>query len=151
MSLKERLDSDMKTSMKSRDALKLSVIRMVRSEVRNAEIAKGAPLTDDEVIQVLTRESKRRRESIEQFSKANRNDLVEKESAELHILSQYLPEQLSEDEISDIVRNAITSLGASSKADKGKVMSAVMPQVRGRADGKMVTRIVDDLLESNSA
>jgi len=151
MLLWEKLANDMKAAMKARDALRVSVIRLVRSEVRNAEIAKGAPLTEDEVIQVVAKEAKRRREAIEQFQKGNRADLVEKETAELQLLLQYLPEQLDQAEVVRIAREVISELQAASKSDKGKVMSVLMQRVRGRADGKLVSQIVDSLLGGSSA
>lgn len=151
MLLWERLDAEMKTAMKAGDPMKVSVIRMVRSEVRNAEIAKGEPLTEEEMSQVPAREAKRRRESIEQFQKGNRSDLVEKETAALQILSQYMPEQLGEKEIVGIAREVISELHAASKSDKGRVMSAVIQRVRGKADGRLVSQVVDRLLEGNSA
>lgn len=151
MSLQERLIDDMKAALKAGDALRLSVIRLLRSELQNMEIAKGAPLTDDEIIQGVVREAKRRREAIEQFQKAGRADLVEKETAELKVLSQYLPEQLDEAEIVGIAQEVISELQATSKADKGKVMGALMQRVRGRADGRLVNQIVDRLLASSSA
>ena len=150
MSLQERLIDDMKAALKAGDALRLSVIRLLRSELRNMEIAKGAPLTDDEIIQGVVREAKRRREAIEQFQKAGRADLVEKETAELKVLSQYLPEQLDEAEIVGIAQEVISELQATSKADKGKVMGTLMQRVRGRADGRLVNQIVDRLLASSS-
>lgn len=151
MSLRIRLDEDMKTALKNKDSLQLSVIRLLRSELKNAEIAKGALLTEDEVVQVVAREAKKRRESIEQFAKGGRADLAEKEAAELKVLSKYLPEQLGDNEIAGIAQEVISELHATSKADKGKVMAALMPRVRGRADGKLVNQIVDRLLESTSA
>jgi len=150
VSLQERLIDDMKAALKAGDALRLSVIRLLRSELRNMEIAKGAPLTDDEIIQGVVREAKRRREAIEQFQKAGRADLVEKEMAELKVLSQYLPEQLDEAEIVGIAQEVISELQATSKADKGKIMGALMQRVRGRADGRLVNQIVDRLLASSS-
>jgi hypothetical protein len=150
MSLRERLDNELKAAMKGRDALKVSVIRLLRSEIRNAEIAKGDSLTDDELIQVVAKESKKRRESIEQFQKGGRADLVEKEKAELEILAKYLPQQLDEGGIKGMAQEVISELQATSKADKGKVMSALMPRVRGKADGKLVSGIVDRLLEGIS-
>lgn len=150
MSLRDQLTEDMKAALKAGDSLKVSVIRLVKSEIRNTEIAKGQTLTDDDILQVISRETKRRREAIEQFTKGGRNDLVEKETAELEVLSQYLPQQLDEAEIAGIAREVISELHATSKADKGKVMSALMPRVRGRADGRLVSEVVDRLLESNS-
>ena len=150
MSMRERLSEDLKSAMKTGDTLKVSVIRLAISEMRNTEIAKGRTLTDDEVLEVLGRESKRRRESIEQFGKGGRADLVEKESAELEILAGYLPQQLSEAEVTGVVQEVISELQATSKSEKGKVMSALMPRVRGRADGKLVSQIVDRMLEGSS-
>ncbi len=109
------------------------------------------PLTEEEIIEVIAREIKRRRESIEQFKQGGRTDLVEKETAEMQILSGYLPEQLTEDEIAGIAQEVIAELKAASKADKGRVMSALMPRIRGRADGRLVSEIVDRLLERSSA
>jgi uncharacterized protein YqeY len=140
----------MKAAMKAGEPLKVSVIRMLKSEIKNTEIANGKPLTDEEVIGVVARESKRRRESIEQFARAGRTDLVDKEKAELDILSGYLPKQLDEGEVENIAQEVILDLHASSMADKGKVMSALMPRVRGKADGKAVNKIVERLLQSSS-
>ena len=148
--LREQLDDDLKSAMKSRDALRLSVLRMLKSAARYAEIEKGETLSDDDVLQVVARECKRRRESIEQFEKGNRPDLVAQEKAELEILKRYLPEQLDETEVIGIAREVISELHAASKADKGKVMGALMQKVRGKADGRLVNRIVDELLEGSS-
>lgn len=148
--LREQLDDDLKSAMKSRDALRLSVLRMLKSAAKYAEIEKREPLTDDDVLQVVARECKRRRESIEQFEKGNRPDLVAQEKAELEILKRYLPEQLDETEVIGIAREVISELHAASKADKGKVMGALMQKVRGKADGRLVNRIVDELLEGSS-
>ena len=148
--LREQLDDDLKSAMKSREALRLSVLRMLKSAARYAEIEKGETLSDDDVLQVVARECKRRRESIEQFEKGNRADLVAQEKAELEILSGYLPEQLDETEVIGIAREVISELHAASKADKGKVMGALMQKVRGKADGRLVNRIVDELLEGSS-
>lgn len=149
MSLRERLETDLKTAMKAGETLKVSVIRMARSEMRNAEIAKGSSLVEDEVVQILSKEAKKRREAIEQFQKGGRSDLVELERSELQILGEYLPEQLDDSKIVDVTREVISELHATSKADKGKVMSAVMQRVKGRAVGKTVNRIVDHLLEGD--
>lgn len=151
MSLRETLNEDVKAAMKAGDAVKVSVIRLLRAEIRNAEIAKGGSLTEDEVVQVAAKESKKRREAIDQFRKGGRSDLVEKETAELEVLSEYLPEQLDEAEIVGIAREVISESHATCKADKGKVMGALMQRVRGRADGRLVSQIVDRLLEGDSA
>lgn len=146
MSVMERLDQDMKQAMKDRAALKLSVIRMVKAALKNEEINKGRTLSDDEVLTILTRELKQRRESLHEFEKAAREELASKAREEIDVLSAYLPAQLSEDEIRHIVREAIASTHASSKKEMGKVMGAIMPKVKGRADGNLVQKIVSEEL-----
>lgn len=151
MTLRERLDNDLKSAMKSGDSLRVSVLRMLRSEIRYREIDQGGSLTDPEVEQVVSKESKKRQDSIEQYGKAGRTDLVAQETAEKKILSDYLPEQMDEAVIAGIAREVISELHATSKADKGKVMSAMMPKVRGKADGTVVSRVVDEMLKGDSA
>ncbi|MDD9268675.1 GatB/YqeY domain-containing protein [Paenibacillus sp. GCM10023248] len=146
MSLSDRLNEDMKQAMKSQDKFKLSVIRMVRSTIKNAEIELKRALDDNEVLDVLTREIKQRKDSLQEFSKAGRDDLADNLKAELTILTEYMPQQLSEEEVKAIVQQTIQQIGASSKADMGKVMTALMPQVKGRADGKLVNQLVQQLL-----
>jgi uncharacterized protein YqeY len=146
MSLSDRLNEDMKQAMKSQDKFKLSVIRMVRSTIKNSEIDLKRPLDDNEVLDVLTREIKQRKDSLQEFSKAGRDDLADNLKAELVILAEYMPQQLSEEEVKAIVQQTIQQIGASSKADMGKVMTALMPQVKGRADGKIINQLVQQLL-----
>lgn len=146
MSLSERLNEDMKQAMKSQDKFKLSVIRMVRSTIKNSEIDLKRSLDDNEVLDVLTREIKQRKDSLQEFTKAGRDDLAENLKAELVILAEYMPQQLSEEEVKAIVQQTIQQIGASSKADMGKVMTALMPQVKGRADGKLINQLVQQLL-----
>ena len=146
MSLSDRLNEDMKQAMKSQDKFKLSVIRMVRSTIKNSEIDLKRPLDDNEVLDVLTREIKQRKDSLQEFTKAGRIDLADNLSAELVILAEYMPQQLSEEEVKAIVQQTIQQIGASSKADMGKVMTALMPQVKGRADGKLLNQLVQQLL-----
>ncbi len=146
MSLKERLKADMKEAMKAKDKVKLSTIRMINSLIKNAEIEKRGELTDEEIIQLLMKYAKQRKESIEMYEKGGRQDLVEKEKAELAVVESYLPKQMSEEEIREIVKQTIEEVGASSVKDMGKVMKAVMPKVKGRADGSVVNRIVKELL-----
>lgn len=146
MSLMNRIDEDMKKAMKDKDKFKLSVIRMIRSSIKYVEIEKRTTLSDEEILDVLTREIKQRRDSLQDFEKANRNDLVENVQAELDILKDYLPKQLSEDELINIIKEAIEEVGAKSKAEMGKVMSAVMPKVKGRADGKLINTLVQEYL-----
>lgn len=146
MSIVERLNQDMKDAMKAKDTLKLSVIRMLKASLKNEEISKGRPLSEDEELHVLTRELKQRRDSLAEFEKAGREDLIEKTRAEIEIVKSYLPAELSEDELRAIIREAIERVGASSKRDMGKVMSEVMPKVKGRADGKRVNQLVSEML-----
>lgn len=147
MNLSERLTDDMKQAMKSQDKFKLTTIRMMRASVKNMEIELKRPLEDNEVLDILSREIKIRKDSLQEFKKAGRDDLVTGLAAEIEIISQYLPEQLTEEEIQEIVRQTIHELGASSKADMGKVMSALMPKTKGRADGKLVNQAVQQFLQ----
>jgi uncharacterized protein YqeY len=147
MNLSERLNEDMKQAMKNQDKFKLSVIRMIRSAVKNTEIELRRSLDDSEVLDIINREVKQRKDSLQEFEKAGREDLAEKVKAELDIINEYLPKQLSEEELIAIVKQTIQQTGASSKADMGKVMSALMPTVKGRADGKIVNTLVQQFLQ----
>ena len=147
MSLMEKLTADMKEAMKHGEKERLSVIRLVRGAVRQAEIDGKKTLSDDEIIGVITKEVKMRRDSIEEFERGNRADLVEKTQAEIAILMPYLPEQLSADEVRRIVEAAVSEVGATTAKDMGKVMGGLMPRVKGRADGKLVNEIVRSLLK----
>lgn len=148
MSLKERLTEDMKQAMKDKEAgkLRLSVIRMVRANIKNVEIDSKQELSDDEVLNVVSKEVKMRRDSIEEFKKGNRLDLVESLEQEIDILMKYLPEQLNETEVRTLVEQAVAEAKAVSPKDMGKVMAVLMPKVKGRADGKLVNTIVRELL-----
>ncbi|CAH8709193.1 GatB/YqeY domain-containing protein [Paenibacillus thiaminolyticus] len=147
MDLSQRLNEDMKQAMKSQDKFKLSTIRMVRSAIKNVEIDAKRTLNDDEVLEILGREIKQRKDALQQFESAGRDDLADSLKDEIEILTQYLPAQLSEEEIKEIVQKAIQETGASSKADMGKLMGALMPKVKGRADGKLVNTIVQQYLQ----
>jgi len=142
MGLEQKLVDDMKSAMKSGDKMVLGTIRMLRAQLKNASIAKGKDLSDEDVIEILSREAKKRKESLELYKKGGRADLVEKEEKELAIITSYLPEQLSQDEIEKIVDEIIAETGVESLRDMGKVMGAVMQKVKGRADGKIVQEIV---------
>jgi hypothetical protein len=146
MPLKEKLGEDLKDAMRSRDAARRSVIRLLLSAIHNEEIARQKELDEDAVVQVLGRQAQQRRDSIEAYEKGNRPDLVDKEKGELDIISSYLPEQLSREEITRIVSEAVRNSGASGPQDMGKVMGQVMPKVRGRAEGREVNAIVSDML-----
>ncbi|MED4070616.1 GatB/YqeY domain-containing protein [Priestia endophytica] len=146
MSLLDRLNDDMKQAMRDKDKQKLSVIRMTKAALQNESINSGLPLTEDDELTILSREVKQRKESLHEFEQAGRGDLVEKINHELAILKQYMPEQLTEEEVVEIVKKAIADVQASSKSDMGKVMSAVMPKVKGKADGSLVNKLVSEHL-----
>ncbi|WP_223591316.1 GatB/YqeY domain-containing protein [Neobacillus bataviensis] len=147
MSLLERLNNDMKQAMKNKEKDKLSVIRMVKSSLQNEAIKLGVKeLSEDVELTVLSREVKQRKDSLHEFDKAGRQDLVEKLRAELAVVELYLPKQLSEEELSEIVAQTISEVGAKSKADMGKVMAAIMPKVKGKADGSLVNKFVQQHL-----
>jgi uncharacterized protein YqeY len=147
MDLKERLTGDCRQAMKDGDKLKVSTIRLVLSEIKNAEIAKRTELDEDELLSVVSREARKRRESIEEFGKGGRQDLVDKEERELEMIESYMPEQLSEDEVRRTVEQTIADVGATSASDLGKVMGALMPRLKGKADGKKVNQMVRELLQ----
>ncbi len=146
MGLLQKLQEEMKTALKSGDKERLSVIRMLISEIKKAQIDAKKELTDDDIINILQKYAKQRKESIKQYKEAGRKDLAEKEELELKIVSEFLPEALSEKEIEKIVEETIKETGASSMKDMGKVMKAVMEKVKGRADGSIVSKIVKEKL-----
>lgn len=150
MSLKERIDADYKAAMKVRDTVKVSVLRLLRSAIHNAEIDRQRALTDDEILGVIQSEIRKRRESIEAFQQGGRVDLAEREQVELAILEAYLPQPLSRAELEALVRETIREVGALSVRDMGKVMAVLMPKVRGRADGREVNELVRQLLEGTT-
>lgn len=147
MSLKEELLTDMKEAMKEGDKQKLSVIRMARAAIKNMEIEDRKDLSDEEVIEVLAKEVKQRRESIEEYKKAGQEETVKDLKKEIEILNKYLPEQLSKEELVDLVEETIEEVGADDMSDMGKVMGAIMPKVKGRADGSEVNKLVRDRLQ----
>jgi uncharacterized protein YqeY len=142
MALKEQLDADLKAAMREKDALKLSVVRMLKSAVKYREIELMKPLDDAGVQGVISSEIKRHRDSVEQYRAGNRQDLVDKEEAEIAILQGYLPAQLSEAELRAKIDAAVAKAGAQGPKDMGAVMKALMPEVQGRADGKVVSELV---------
>ncbi len=142
MTLKEQLDEAMKQAMKARDDLRLSAVRMIRSQVKNREIEQKHELDDQGIIEVISTLAKQRRESIRLYQEGNRQDLVDKEEAELAILLGFLPAQLSAGEIDELVTRVIAESGAQGIKDMGKVMKALTPLTSGRADGKTVSEIV---------
>lgn len=148
MSTQDRLLEDMKVAMKAGEAgkLRLSAIRMVRAALKNGEIDRRHPLSEDEVLEILAKEIKQRRDAIAEFEKGGRGDLIQQYEGEIAVLSEYLPQQLTADEIRKLVSEAIARTGASGARDMGKVMGALLPQTRGRADGRLVSQIVKEML-----
>jgi uncharacterized protein YqeY len=149
VTLRERLQDDTTAAMRSGDALRRDTLRMVQNAVYNIEKAKKVTLTDDDILAVIVRETKTRRESVEAFRKGGREDLAAKEEAEIAILAEYLPEPLTEDDIRALVDQGIAETGATSARDLGKVMGWISPRVRGRADGKVVSGLVAQALAGN--
>lgn len=162
MNLKEKIIGDFKEAFKAREEARLSVLKMLQAEIKNAEIAKRTRLVkkangsiiedeccvldDEEVLEVIFREIKKRRDSVEMYEKGGRGDLAEKEKKEIEILSTYLPEQMSEDEVRQLAERAVKESSATSQKEMGKVMAVLMPQIKGRAEGAAVTKIVKELL-----
>ena len=142
MSLTDRLQTDIKSAMRESDVLRRDTLRMVLSSAQNAEKAKRSPLTSEEELAVLSREVKQRRESIEAFGQAGRDDLAAAEQAEVDVLMPYMPTQLGEAELRTLVQDAVSTSGATSARDMGKVMGVLMPHVKGKADGKAVSAMV---------
>ncbi|UOQ93781.1 GatB/YqeY domain-containing protein [Halobacillus shinanisalinarum] len=142
MSILERLNQDMKAAMKAKDKKTLGVIRMVKASMQNEAIKLGKDLSEDEELTVLSREVKQRKDSLQEFKEAGREDLVEGLNEEIEILQVYMPKQLTEEELEQIVQETIVEVGASSKGDMGKVMSAVMPKVKGKTEGSKVNKLV---------
>ncbi len=150
MSLKQKIANDLKEAMKAGDALKRDTLRMIDSMIKNVEIEKmkkDTGLQDNEVMEVISRAVKQRKDSILQYETGGRADLAEKEEEEVKILMEYLPKQLSEEEVRSIVRNVVAETGASGKADIGKVMGTAMGRVKGQADGNLVKKIAEEELK----
>lgn len=146
MSLDTLLLEDMKQAMKAKEKTKLAVIRMVRSALQNEALKQGGTLSEEDEITVLSRELKQRKDSLQEFEKAGRTDLVESLHSEIKVLESYLPKQLTNAELEEIVKNTISEVGASSKKDIGKVMGVLMPKVKGKADGHIVNQLVQKYL-----
>lgn len=146
MTLQERLLEDMKTAMKAKDKTTLTAIRFARSAMKNREIELGKPLDEEDALKVIVSLIKQHKDSIEQYQQGGRDDLVEREQAELAILEAYLPQQLSEEDIRALVTEAIAAVQATSVKDMGKVMHYIMPKVQGRADGKQINQLVKEQL-----
>ena len=146
MTLRERLREDTTAAMRSGDALRRDVLRMVQNAIYNADKAKHTTMSDDDIVGVITREVKTRRESVEAFRAGGREDLATKEEAEIAILRDYLPEAMSDEELQALVDEGVAATGASSARDLGKVMGWLSPKIRGRADGKVASGLVAQAL-----
>jgi uncharacterized protein YqeY len=147
--LKTRLGEDFKQALRSGDKLRVSVVRLLMALIKNREVEKRGPLTDAELLQAIVASCKQRQEAIEQYKRGGRQDLVDKESAELEILQSYLPKPLTSEELQAMVLEAIGEVQATSLKEMGKVMGVLMPKVTGRADGKMVNTLVREALSKS--
>ena len=151
MPLKDKLQSDLHQAMRAKDKTRVSVLRMLRSAIGYEEIDKKREMDDSAVLDIISRQVRQRRESIQMYKDANRQELVDKETTELQILQEYMPAQLTDDELTTLAWDVIQQLGATGPRDKGRVMGRLMPQVRGKAQGADVNRIVTALLTSEDA
>ena len=147
MSLKQKLQEDLKSSMKNKDTNKKSVITSVRASIKQYEVDNRVELGDEEITDLIAKQLKQTRDSRDEFAKAGREDLVEKADAEIEILKEYLPQQLSEEELNEIVISTISEVGATSMKDMKNIMSSIMPKVKGRADGKLINELVKKNLQ----
>jgi len=147
--LKARLAEEYRAALRSGDKLKVSVIRLLTALIKNREVEKRGPLTDAEVMQAITSSCKQRQDSIEQYRQGGRQDLADKETAELHILQSYMPQPFTAEELEELVRAAIQEAQAASPKEMGKVMTLLMPKVTGRADGKVVSALVREMLSKS--
>ncbi|MDD2495855.1 MAG: GatB/YqeY domain-containing protein [Tissierellia bacterium] len=147
MPLKEKLMDDLKESMKSKEKVKKNVVTMIRAAIKQREVDERIELDDTDIIDIIAKQIKQKRDSIDGFEKGNRQDLVDLTNEEIKILLDYLPPQLSEEELDTIVKKAIEETGAQTKKDLGKLMALIMPQVKGKADGKLVNQIVAKYLQ----
>jgi len=146
MALREKIEADTREAMKSGAKDKVSTLRMLSAALKNKQIDKRRPLTEEEVVETVRSLIKQRRDSVEQFAKGGRQDLVDKETSEIKVLEAYLPAQLSREELETMVRDAVVQTGSQGAKDMGKVMKALIPMVGGRADGKLVSELVKQAL-----
>lgn len=151
MPLQEQLQSDLHQAMRAKDRIRMSVLRMLKSAISYEEIDKKRELDDSAILEIISRQIRQRRESIQIYKDANRQELVDKESQEMEILQAYLPAQLSDDELTALAQDIIQQVGATGPSDKGRVMGKLMPQVRGKAQGADVNRVVTALLSEANA
>lgn len=146
--MKNRIIEDIKLAMKSQDKERLSVVRMLKSDIQMAELNKKGDLTDDEVIALVSKQIKMRNDSIKEFEKGNRTDLIEAANSEINILKEYLPEQLSEEEVIKIIDDVFNKVNPTSSSDMGKIMGLLNPLVKGKADMGFVSKIVKEKLSN---
>lgn len=146
--MKNKIIEDIKSAMKSQDKVSLAVVRMLKSDIQMAELNKKSELTDDEIVSIVSKQIKMRRDSIKEFEKGNRNDLIEQSEQEIKILEKYLPEQLTEEEVTDIINNVFSKVNPTSSSDMGKIMGALTPLVKGKADMGIVSKIVKEKLSN---
>lgn len=147
MSLVQQIEQDMKSAMRQKDKQVLSTLRLLRATIKKEEIDKRTTFNDEQILDVIVRAIKQRKDSVAEYSKAGREDLAEKEQNEIEILTRYLPKQLSESELRALIQETIEAVGAKTKKDLGKVMGAILPKVKGKADGKTVNQLVREYLE----
>ncbi|MGP1616670.1 GatB/YqeY domain-containing protein [Peptostreptococcus stomatis] len=142
MSLKEKLQEDLKSSMKNKDTIKKSVVTLIRAAIKQHEVDNRVELADDAIIDIISKQLKQRKDSLVEFEKANRDDLIEETKSEIQVLEGYLPQQLSEEELEKIVIETIAEVGATSMKDMGKIMATIKPKTAGRADGRKINELV---------
>lgn len=146
--MKNKIIEDIKSAMKSQDKVALAVVRMLKSDIQMAELNKKSELTDDEIVSIVSKQIKMRKDSIKEFEKENRNDLIEQSEQEIKILKKYLPEQLTEEEVTDIINNVFSKVNPTSSSDMGKIMGALTPLVKGKTDMVIVSKIVKEKLSN---
>lgn len=150
MGLKQLIEEHYRIAVKNRDTFRTGVYRLLKAALKNAEIDRRRELTEEEILEILRREAKKRREAVEEFDKSGRNDLAQQERLELHLIEGYLPPLLSQEELQNLIQQEVQELGASGEKDIGLVMRSVMPKVKGRAEGKVVQQLVRQVLTRGS-
>ncbi|MBL7575191.1 hypothetical protein SAMN00017477_0691 [Peptoniphilus asaccharolyticus DSM 20463] len=148
MSLKDKLMEDLKSAMRDKDKLAKDTITLVRASIKQKEVDERTELNDSDILDIISKQVKERRSAIDEFKRGDRDDLVEKTNAEIEILLKYLPKQLDEQELTEIIKEVMSEHGIESSADMGKLMKNVMPKVKGRADGKLVSAVAGKLLKA---